>query len=169
MAGRRLETKRRRSGGGGGVGGSGDNGGTGGGHGLGSLTGMPIVQHVFHFLDGPADVLRASTASRCWREMACADAVWRVKAVREGMVEKAGVFEMPLPGSASGRGGVDDGDARISRCTSTTTSTVHDEEEKDELAGVGLAFYKQIYVLKVPIASLVPMSLRSNQHNTHSR
>ena len=34
------------------------------GHGLGSLTGMGAVQHAFHFLDGPADILRASTASR---------------------------------------------------------------------------------------------------------
>ena len=39
-------------------------GGGGGGYGLGSLTGMGAVQHAFHFLDGPADVLRASTASR---------------------------------------------------------------------------------------------------------
>ena len=58
-----LETKRRR-GGGGNDGGTG--GGTGGGHGLGSLTGIGAVQHAFHFLDGPADVLRASTASRRW-------------------------------------------------------------------------------------------------------
>ena len=163
----RFETKRRRSGGGSGD--SGDSGGTGGGHGLGSLTGMPIVQHVFHFLDGPADVLRASTAGRCWHEMACADAVWRVKAVREGMVEKAGVFEVALPGSAVDEGGVEDGGAGSSRRTSTATSTLHDQEEKDELAGVGLAFYKQVYVLKVPIALLVPICLRSDQHLTHSR
>ena len=85
-----LETKRRRGSGGG-------NGGSGGGHGLGSLTGIGAVQHAFHFLDGPADVLRASTASRRWRKLACDDAVWRSKAVREGMVEKAGVFEVALP------------------------------------------------------------------------
>ena len=65
-----LETKRRR-----GVGNDG-NGGPGGGHGLGSLP-DDIAQDAFHFLDGPADVLRASTASRRWRELACDDAVWR--------------------------------------------------------------------------------------------
>ena len=70
-----LETKRRRSG---------TTGGTGGGHGLGSLTGIGAVQHAFHFLDGPADVLRASTASRRWRELARGDVVWRPQAAREG-------------------------------------------------------------------------------------
>ena len=79
--------------------------GTGGGHGLGSLTGMGAVQHAFHFLDGPADVLRASTASRRWRELASDDAVWRPKAVREGMVEKAGVFEVALPAAAAAAAG----------------------------------------------------------------
>ena len=71
----KLETKRRRSGDG--NGGGGTSGGTGGGHGLGSLTGIGAVQHAFHFLDGPADVLRASTASRRWRELATGDVVWR--------------------------------------------------------------------------------------------
>ena len=95
-----LETKRRRNGGG-----NGNAGDTGGGHGLGSLTGIGAVQHAFHFLDGPADVLRASTASRRWRELATGDAVWRRKAVREGMVEKAGVFEVALPAAAAGGAG----------------------------------------------------------------
>ena len=90
-----LETKRRRA-----EGGNDDDNGPGGGHGLGSLTGIGAVQHAFHFLDGPADVLRASTASRRWRELATADVVWRSKAVREGMVEKAGVFEVALPAAA---------------------------------------------------------------------
>ena len=35
----------------------------------GTLTGMAAVEHVFHFLDGPAEVLRASTASRRWRAL----------------------------------------------------------------------------------------------------
>ena len=91
-----LQTKRRR-----GASGNDGNGSPGGGHGLGSLTGIGAVQHAFHFLDGPADVLRASTASRRWRELACGDAVWRPKAVREGMVEKAGVFEVALPAAAA--------------------------------------------------------------------
>ena len=124
-----LETKKPRSGGG--NGGGGCNGGTGGGHGLGSLTGIGAVQHAFHFLDGPADVLRASTASRRWRELACADAVWRPKAVREGMVEKAGVFEVVLPGAAAAAATGDEGGGGGAA-------------KKDELAGVGLSFYSQI-------------------------
>ena len=88
-----LETKRPRT--------TCDDDATGDGHGLGSLTGMGAVQHAFHFLDGPADVLRASTASRRWRKLACDDAVWRPKAVREGMVEEAGVFEVELPAAAA--------------------------------------------------------------------
>ena len=39
----------------------------------------------------------AATACRRWHELATADSVWRVKARREGMVEKAGVFEVALP------------------------------------------------------------------------
>ena len=115
------------------------------GLGLGSLTGMGAVQHAFHFLDGPADVLRASTASRRWRELACGDVVWRPKAVREGMVEKAGVFEVALPAAAAAAaaaaaGGGEDG----------AGSSAASGAKKDELAGVGLSFYSQIYVLKVP-------------------
>ena len=136
-----LETKRRRSGGG-----NGNAGGTGGGHGLGSLTGIGAVQHAFHFLDGPADVLRASTASRRWRELACGDVVWRPKAVREGMVEKAGVFEVALPAAAAAVAAQSGGGASSSSSTTTATS----DAKKDELAGVGLSFYSQIYVLKVP-------------------
>ena len=109
-------------------------------HGLGSLTGIGAVQHAFHFLDGPADVLRASTASRRWRELACGDVVWRPKAVREGMVEKAGVFEVALPPAA----------AAAAESSSGAASATASAAKKDKLAGVGLAFYSQIYVLKVP-------------------
>ena len=114
------ETKRRR--------GDGDEDGevgTGGGHGLGSLTGIGAVQHAFHFLNGPADVLRASTANRRWRELACADVVWRAKAVREGIEEKVDAFEVALPsvatavvcGSCGGEGLGSD------RCTQSTSSS----------------------------------------------
>ena len=137
-----LEAKRRRSGGGGSDGDD-DNDGTGGGHHLGSLTGIGAVQHVFHFLDGPADVLRASIASRRWRELATGDAVWRPKAVREGMVEKAGVFEVALP-SVEG----DEGDAASSSSSGGNGGGTAEDEE-DELLGVGLAFYAQVFVLKV--------------------
>ena len=98
-----------------------------------SLTGMAVVELAFHFLDGPADVLSASTASRRWHELATADSVWRVKARREGMVEKAGVFEVALPAAADG-------------------AAAAEEEEDKELAGVGLEFYVQVFVLKVGLA-----------------
>ena len=97
-----------------------------------ALTGMAVVELAFHFLDGPADVLRAATACRRWHELATADSVWRVKARREGMVEKAGVFEVALPVVADG-----------------AAAAVEEEEEDEELAGVGLAFYAQVFVLKV--------------------
>ena len=136
-----LETKRRRSSHGND---GGNGGGNCGGHGLGSLTGIGAVQHAFHFLDGPADVLRASTASRRWRELACADVVWRPKAVREGMVEKAGVFEVALPAAAAAAA------AAATGGEGGSSSSAASGAKKDELAGVGLAFYSQIYVLKVP-------------------
>ena len=66
-----------------------------------SLTGIAAVQSAFLFLDGPADVLRASAANHRWRELACADTVWRVKARREGILKKARMFEVPLPSAAS--------------------------------------------------------------------
>ena len=84
-----LETKRWRS--------------SGGNSGTGSLTGMDVIMQVFHFLNGPADVLRAATVCHRWRELAMAEAVWKTKAVREGIVEKAGMFEMPLPAAAAHR------------------------------------------------------------------
>ena len=152
-----LVAKRRHTGGGG------DDGNNNGGHDLGSLTGMDIVHHAFHFLHGPTDVLRAATASRRWHELATADSVWRVKARREGMVEKAGVFEVALPaaaggacgggGGGSGDGGGSSGGGASSSSSSASSSAAADEEEDDkELAGVGLAFYAQIFVLKVGVA-----------------
>ena len=138
-----LEAKRART--------TCDDDATGDGHGLGSLTGIGAVQHAFHFLDGPADVLRASTASRRWRELATADVVWRPKAVREGMVEKAGVFEVALPAAAAAAAAAGSGSGGgASSSSSSSAATAQAEEVKDELAGVGLAFYSQIYVLKVP-------------------
>ena len=57
---------------------------------------------------------------------------WRVKARREGILEKAGVLEVALPGVAG------------------SSSAADDEEE--EAAGVGLAFYAAVFVLKVWLA-----------------
>ena len=100
-----------------------------------ALIGMAVVELAFHFLDEPADVLHAATACRRWHELATADSVWRVKARREGMVEKAGVFEVALPAVAS-----------------SSSSAAAEEEDDEELAGVGLAFYAQVFVLKVWLA-----------------
>ena len=93
-----------------------------------ALIGMAVVELAFHFLDGPADVLCAATACRRWHELATADSVWRVKARREGMVEKAGVFEVALP------------------------SVAGSSSEEDEAAGVGLSFYAAVFVLKLWLA-----------------
>ena len=99
-----------------------------------SLTGMAAVEHVFHFLDGPAEVLRASTASRRWRALACADSVWRARFRREKLLEKARLFEVALPPVPGGQGGA----------AAATAAVV-----RDELAGVGLAFYARVFTLKV--------------------
>ena len=114
---------------------------TTGGDNDGSLTGLAAVQGAFHFLPAPADVLRAAAACRRWRELACADSVWRARFEREGLVDKARLFEVALPlvppvqgGGAEGGGGGN----------GTTTAS-----ERDELAGVGLAFYAQVFALKV--------------------
>ena len=101
------------------------------------LTGLAAVQDAFHFLPTPADVLRAATACRRWRELACADSVWRARFEREGLLEKAGVFEVALPAVAGGEGGGGSG-------SSTAAAS-----ERDELAGVGLEFYVQVFALKV--------------------
>ena len=107
------------------------------------LAGIAAVQDVFqfHFLDGPADVLSASTACRRWRELACADSVWRARFEREGLVERARLFEVALPLVPLVQGGAAAGG---SGGNSTTTAS-----ERDELAGVGLAFYAQVFALEV--------------------
>ena len=104
------------SGGGGGGGGSGGCGGGGG-----DLFGITAVEKVFHFLDGPVDVLSASTACRRWRELACAGSVWRVKVEREDILDKAAAFEVEVP---------EDGLL-----------------EKEETAA--MAFYARVFALKV--------------------
>jgi hypothetical protein len=84
-------------GGGGGSDDGGDDGGDSGGGGGGGLFGIAAVQKVFHFMEGPADVLSASTTCRRWRELAGASSVWRVKAEREGILDKAKAFEIEVP------------------------------------------------------------------------
>ena len=96
-----------------------------------SLTGMAVVELAFHFLDGPADVLHAATACRRWHELATADSVWRVKARREGMVEKAGVFDVALPS--------------VARSSSSAAA----DEGRNAAARMMLAFYSEVFMLKV--------------------
>ena len=108
----------------------------GGGSSGGSLTGMAAVEQVFHFLAGPADVLRSATACRRWRALACADSVWRAKFRREKLLEKARLFEVALPAVPSAQGGA--------AAAATAAAVV-----KDEAAGVGLTFYARIFALKV--------------------
>ena len=125
--------KRRKPPRGAGAGGGGGSGGVNGG----ALTGLAAVQGVFHFLLAPADVLRAATACRRWRELACADSVWRARFEREGLLEKAGVFEVALPAVAGGDGG------------GGGSSSAAAASERDELAGVGLGFYARVFALEV--------------------
>ena len=117
----------------GGLSSSGGGGSSGSG---GTLTGMAAVEQVFHFLDGPADVLSAATACRRWRALACADSVWRAKFKRERLLGKARLFEVALPPVAV-RGGQGGGGSAAAALV------------KDEAAGVGLAFYARIFALKV--------------------
>ena len=105
------------------------------------LTGLAAVQGVFHFLPTPDDVLRAATACRRWRELACADSVWRARFEREGLVDKARAFEVALPlvpvvqGSGAEGGGSGGSSSAAAK--------------RDKLAGVGLAFYAQVFALEV--------------------
>ena len=109
------------------------------GHGPGpggaTLTGMAAVELVFHFAPTTADVLRAATACRRWRALACADSVWRAKFRREKLLEKARLFEVALP-PVPGR-------------QAAAAAAVEEDDEAREAAGVGLAFYARVFALKV--------------------
>ena len=131
-----MEDGARKPQRGAGAGGGGNNGIMFGG----TLTGLAAVQGVFHFLPAPADVLRAATACRRWRELACADSVWRARFEREGLLEKAGMFEVALPAVEAGEGGGG---------SSSSSSSAAAASERDELAGVGLAFYARVFALEV--------------------
>ena len=113
-------------------------------HGQESLTGIAAVEQVFHFLDGPADVLSSATACRRWWALACADSVWRAKFRREKLLEKARLFEVALP-AVPVRNGQDGAAAAASAAAASAAAAL----VKDEAAGVGLAFYARIFALKV--------------------
>ena len=108
-----------------------------------TLTGMAVVEQVFHFLDGPADVLSAAAACRRWRELACASSVWRAKFRREKLLEKARLFEVALP-AVPVRGGQGGAAAAAAAVAAAAAALL-----KDEAAGVGLAFYARVFALKV--------------------
>ena len=113
----------------------------------GTLTGMTAVGQVFHFLDGPADVLSSATACRRWRALACADSVWRAKFRREKLMEKARLFEVALPAVPGGQG---QGGAAAAAATAAPPAAAA-ALVKDEAAGVRLAFYARIFALKVVV------------------
>ena len=77
------------------------------------------------------------------------------------MVEKAGAFEVALPGVGVATAGGSSGDNSVgdNRDTSSTSSSIGgattSDKQEEKLAGVWLSFYAQIYVLKVPSAQLV--------------
>ena len=72
----------------------------------------------------------------CPGELAGADSVWRARFRREKLLEKARLFEVALPAVPGGQGGAAAAAAVV----------------RDELAGVGLAFYARVFALKVPLA-----------------
>ena len=92
-----IESRHTHDNGGGGDTSGGGDGGGGGGGGGPSLCGIAAMEKVFHFLEGPMHVLRASTACRRWHELACAGSVWRVKVEREGILDKAAAFKLEVP------------------------------------------------------------------------
>ena len=110
---------------GGGGGDTGDTGGGGGGGGGPSLCGIAVMEKVFHFLEGPMHVLRASTACRRWHELACAGSVWRVKVEREGILDKAKAFEIEV------------------------SPLVLEATSLEDEATASMAFYARVFALKV--------------------
>jgi hypothetical protein len=110
-------------------------GGGGGGAGGGGLYGITAAQKAFLFLDGPADVLRAATACRRWRELAGAGSVWQAKAEREGILDKAAAFEVEAPAALDGGGGGGGGSGGVSG--------------HEEGGGAWLAFYARVFSLEV--------------------
>ena len=114
-----------------------------------------VLLHAFLFLDGPADVVRASAANHRWGELARDDSTWRVKARREGILKKARMFEVPLPSAAG-----DDASAASSSSGGGGGGGGAAEDKEDEaLLGVGVAFYAQVFVLKVWVRAVIVLRL----------
>ena len=65
--------------------------------------------------------------------------MWRARFRREKLLEKARLFEVALPAVPGGQGGA---------AAAAAAAVV----VRDELAGVGLAFYARVFTLKVPLA-----------------
>jgi hypothetical protein len=100
------------------------------------------LQGAFDYLDRPVEILSAATTCRRWHQLTRADSVWRARFEREGLAEKARLFDVALPVVGQGGGAVAGGGG--------SSSSAGAEEDEDTLAGVGLAFYMQVFALKVP-------------------
>ena len=83
------------------------------------------------------------------------------------MVEKAGVFEVPLPAAAAAAAAATSGEGGSSSSSGSASAA-----SNDKLAGVGLAFYAQIYVLQVdghkPDVTSSPLATTHPRHHRHS-
>ena len=86
-----------------------------------------------------ADVLRATTACRRWRELAGAGSVWQAKAEREGILDKAAAFEVESPAALDGAGGGGGG--------AGGSASGHEEG-----VGAWLAFYARVFAQEVRAA-----------------
>jgi hypothetical protein len=95
------------------------------------------MEKVFHFLEGPAHILSASTVCHRWHELACADSVWRVKVEREGILDKAALFEVEVPPQEAMEG----------------VEGMEGTSPKDKTAAsmllASMAFYARVFTLKV--------------------
>ncbi len=102
---------------------------------------------------------RGRPACNRWRELAWADWVGRAGFGRDGLVEKAGVFEVAMPAvEGGGEGG-------------GLSSSAAAASERDELAGVGLAFYARVFALEVRGTTQVARSgePRRSRYAMHGR
>ena len=128
------------------------------------LVSIAAVQHAFKYLEGPEQVLRASTASRRWRVLGTGDGLWAEKFEREGMRHKAVRFEVALPAADTGSSSSSSGDstanddstagnlsiadvhARRMRSLKKPYPLIFADVKEDRL---NLALYAQVFVMKV--------------------
>lgn len=135
-----------------------------------SLIGIAAVQQAFCYLDGPAEVLSASTTCRRWRELATADGVWdEEKFTREGMRAKAIRFEALAMGWSSGQRVQDRAECyvHLERNLATFHKPVFGGDGDFTDAGAAeyqsermtLAVYRRVFALKVGDAPQPPSDI----------